>query len=153
MNNRQGSVHHHPSNNPQMQPHQGNAILPKDAKIISLLLKNHGIDECEPKVVQMLIEFAYRHTVDILQESLIYAEHAKRPDLEPTIEDVRLATQRIVNSSFVTAPSRDVIAKVAAEKNCIPLPLLENEDPIKLPPEEYCLLAPHYKVTSLKSKK
>ena len=34
--------------------------LPKDAKIISLLLKNHGIEECEPKVIQMLIEFGYR---------------------------------------------------------------------------------------------
>ena len=141
------------SNNPSHPPNNPNqatpTMLPKDAKIISFLLKNYGIDECEPKVIQMLIEFSYKHTIDILQESLIYADHAERKDI--SIDDVRLAIQRIVNTSFITPPSREVISKIATEKNAIPLPVVDNEDPIKLPPEEYCLLAPHYKATSLKT--
>lgn len=130
-------------------PNQPNAnVLPRDAKIISLLLKNHGIDECEPKVIQMLIEFAYKHTLDILQESLIYADHAERREL--SIDDIRLAIQKIVNTTFVTPPTRESLSKAAAEKNSIPLPVVDNDDPIKLPREDQCLLAPHYKVTSLK---
>ena len=33
--------------------------VPKEAKIVSLLLNSSGIQECEPKVVQQLMEFMF----------------------------------------------------------------------------------------------
>jgi hypothetical protein len=33
--------------------------VPKEAKIASLLLNSSGIQECEPKVVQQLMEFMF----------------------------------------------------------------------------------------------
>lgn len=138
-----------PSDAAGSHPPQANAALPRDAKVVSMLLKNHGIDECEPKVLQMLMEYAYRYCTDVLQESLVYADHASR-STDLTVEDVRLATQSIINISFLLPPSREVTSQIANERNSIPLPPIENEDPIKLPPEEQCLLAPHYHVISTK---
>lgn len=126
------------------------SFLPKEAKIISLLLKNHGIDECEPKVVQQLIDFGYRHATDILHEAVHFAEHANRTDL--ALEDVRLATQTVVGACFVAPPSRQTMADVAAERNAVPLPPVDDDAvSLRLPSSEFCLLAPHYRITSVKA--
>jgi hypothetical protein len=34
--------------------------VPREAKLASLLLSSSGILECEPKVIQQLLEFMYR---------------------------------------------------------------------------------------------
>lgn len=34
--------------------------VPREAKLVSLLLSSSGVAECEPKVIQQLIEFMYR---------------------------------------------------------------------------------------------
>lgn len=45
--------------------------VPKEAKIASLLLNSSGIQECEPKVVQQLMEFMFStvfiHKIFILE--------------------------------------------------------------------------------------
>jgi len=33
--------------------------VPKEAKLVSLLLTSAGVPECEPKVIQQLIEFMF----------------------------------------------------------------------------------------------
>lgn len=37
--------------------------VPKEAKIASLLLNSSGIQECEPKVVQQLMEFMFSKNI------------------------------------------------------------------------------------------
>lgn len=34
--------------------------VPREAKVASLLLNASGVNECEPKVIQQLLEFMYR---------------------------------------------------------------------------------------------
>ncbi|KAJ2002370.1 Transcription initiation factor TFIID subunit 9 [Coemansia thaxteri] len=64
---------------------------PRDYKIIALLLQSHGVEDCDPSVINQLLEFSHRYTVDVLQDAMVYAEHAKKPEID--IEDVRLAIQ------------------------------------------------------------
>lgn len=34
--------------------------VPKEAKLVSLLLSSAGVSECQPKVIPQVIEFIYR---------------------------------------------------------------------------------------------
>jgi len=34
--------------------------IPREAKLASLLLNAHGVTECEPKVIQQILDFMYR---------------------------------------------------------------------------------------------
>lgn len=95
--------------------------IPREAKLISLLLTSAGVPECEPKVIPQLLEFMFRifssspshhvhcfvgYTTDVLQESLIFAEHAGRTELD--IEDIRLGIQSQITHMFAAPPNRDV---------------------------------------------
>jgi Transcription initiation factor IID TAFII31 subunit len=71
--------------------------IPKEARIISLLLANSAVTECEPKVVSFLMEFIQSILVHphylalstrIIHESLICSDHAGRTNV--TLADVRL---------------------------------------------------------------
>lgn len=125
--------------------------IPRDAKIVSLILKSIGIDECEPKVIQQFLEFMYRHTTQVLEEGMLFSQHAGREELN--LDDVRLALQSKVNTSFVPPPPREVLLDLAARKNVKPLPLLEDEfDGLRLPSDQDSLLNPNYRITSLSQK-
>lgn len=47
------------------------------------------------------------YTSDVLQDSLIYAEHAGKSDLD--LDDIQLAIQGRVNHSFTTPPPKEVL--------------------------------------------
>lgn len=47
------------------------------------------------------------YTSDVFQDSLIYAEHANKNDLD--LDDIQLAIQGRVNHSFTTPPPKEVI--------------------------------------------
>lgn len=47
-----------PSTTPQTGQQQQQ--VPREAKLVSLLLSSSQVNECEPKVIQQLIEFMYR---------------------------------------------------------------------------------------------
>jgi transcription initiation factor TFIID subunit 9B len=40
--------------------------VPREAKVVSLILRSLGIEECEPKVILQILEFAYKYTTDVL---------------------------------------------------------------------------------------
>lgn len=46
------------------------------------------------------------YTSDVFQDSLIYAEHANKNDLD--LDDIQLAIQGRVNHSFTTPPPKEV---------------------------------------------
>jgi len=122
--------------------------LPRDAKAMIAILKSMGVEEYEPRVVNMLIEFMHRYVSDILQDAQLYASHANKTAID--LDDVRLATQAKVNFGFTEPPPREVLLELAQSKNSVPLPLIPPEKQAKygvlLPPEEYCLTGPNYQV-------
>ncbi|KAI5475770.1 hypothetical protein MNV49_000859 [Pseudohyphozyma bogoriensis] len=79
-------------------------LLPRDARLIALLLAANGASDCEEGVVRMLVEFAHRYTSDILTDSLMYAEHARSGTaaaLTPSLDDVKMAVQARVEGGVV----------------------------------------------------
>merc|ERR1712137_650280 len=121
-----------------------NAEVPKDAKVIALILESMGVQEYEPRVINQFLEFMYRYVADVLQDAKIYSEHANRDKIE--LSDVTLAVQSRVNHSFTQPPPREILLELAEKKNSTPLPLISQKLGVLLPREQYCLTAPNYQI-------
>ncbi|KAI9253581.1 transcription initiation factor IID, 31kD subunit-domain-containing protein [Sporodiniella umbellata] len=123
----------------QKQPPQ-----PRDARLISLILQSLGVEDYDPKVVHQLLEFAHRYTTDVLQDSLVYAEHANKSDID--LDDIQLAIQGRVNHSFTAPPPKEFLLGLAQEKNKAPLPLIPEKYGIRLPAEKHCLTGINFSI-------
>lgn len=121
-----------------------NGELPRDARVMAQLLKSMGVEEYQPRVLNQLLEFMYRYVSEVLQDGLMYAEHAGRQEL--SVDDVQLAVQARVNSSFTQPPPRELLLELAKEKNSNPLPPYPQRLGVLLPPEEHCLVQPSYQI-------
>ncbi|KAJ1907517.1 Transcription initiation factor TFIID subunit 9, partial [Coemansia sp. IMI 209127] len=90
------------------------------------------------------------YTVDVLQDALVYAEHAKKPDVD--MEDVRLAIQGRVNYSFASPPEKEFLLELAEERNKHPLPLIPEKYGVRLPPEKHTLTGVNFHIVPEKRK-
>ncbi|KAF9106329.1 Transcription initiation factor TFIID subunit 9 [Mortierella sp. AM989] len=120
------------------------APLPRDAKVISLILQSLSVEDAEQKVIHQLLEFAHRYTTDVFQDALLYSEHAGRTEVG--LEDVKLAIQGRVNHSFTSPPPKEFLLELAEEKNKVPLPLIPEKYGIRLPHERHCLTAVNFQL-------
>lgn len=106
-------------------------LAPRDAKIISVILRSLGIEECEPKVIIQLLEFAYKYTTDVLEDALLFSEHANRTQINTS--DVKLALQTKVGKHFVPPPPRQYLNEIAATVNSKPLTTPDSESFLRVP--------------------
>ncbi|GAB1303060.1 Transcription initiation factor TFIID subunit 9B [Apodemus speciosus] len=120
---------------------------PRDALVMAQILKDMGITEYEPRVINQMLEFAFRYVTTILDDAKIYSSHAKKPTVDA--DDVRLAIQCRADQSFTSPPPRDFLLDIARQKNQTPLPLIKPYAGPRLPPDRYCLTAPNYRLKSL----
>ncbi|BGP38889.1 Transcription initiation factor TFIID subunit 9 [Rhodotorula kratochvilovae] len=121
-------------------------VLPRDARLIALILAAAGAEDCEEGVVRMLVEFAHRYTSDILTDSLMYAEHARSSSastapIVPTVDDVRLAVQARTEGAQVP---KEFLLQLATTVNSVPLQPVPEVYGIRLPPPAQRLTAPNY---------
>lgn len=107
--------------------------VPKDAQVIMSIMKEVGITEYEPRVVNQLLEFTYRYVTSILDDARVFANHSKKKAID--LDDVRLAVQIQVDKSFTSPPPREVLLEVARVKNVTPLPLIKPHCGLRLPPD------------------
>ncbi|XP_066591703.1 transcription initiation factor TFIID subunit 9 isoform X2 [Prorops nasuta] len=124
--------------------------IPKDAQVIMSIMKDMGINNYEPKVINQLLEFTYRYVTCILDDSRIYANHAKKKFID--LDDVRLAVKMQLERTFTNPPPRDVLLDVARAKNIIPLPFVKPNNGLRLPPDRYCLNATNYRLKTVTKK-
>lgn len=94
--------------------------VPRDIRLVSLILASMGIEDVEPAVLVQLLEFAHRtcigrltcagYTTQVLQDALVYADHAssRQGGSSISIDDVQLAIQSRVNYSFTQPPPKEV---------------------------------------------
>ncbi|KAI8147551.1 transcription initiation factor IID, 31kD subunit-domain-containing protein [Fennellomyces sp. T-0311] len=122
---------------PAESKYQKQQTQPRDARIVSLILQSLGVEQYDPRVVPQLLEFAHRYATDVLQDALIYGEHAGKADLD--LDDIQLAIQGRVNHSFTNPPPKELLLELAEEKNKTPLPLIPEKYGIRLPAEKHCL--------------
>ncbi|XP_076025332.1 transcription initiation factor TFIID subunit 9 isoform X2 [Genypterus blacodes] len=124
--------------------------IPKDAQVMVQILKDMGISEYEPRVINQMLEFTYRYVTSIIEDAKIYATHAKKSSVDA--DDIKLAIQCRMDQSFTSPPPRDFLLEVARQKNQTPLPLIKPYAGPRLPPDRYCLTAPNYKLKSIQKK-
>ncbi|XP_034946920.1 transcription initiation factor TFIID subunit 9 [Chelonus insularis] len=118
--------------------------VPKDAQVIMSIMKDMGIVDYEPKVINQLLEFTYRYITCLLDDSKVFANHAKKKLID--LEDVRLAVKMQLEKTFTNPPPRDVLLEVARAKNNIPLPFVKPNNGLRLPPDRYCLNSANYRL-------
>lgn len=119
-------------------------LAPRDAKVISMILRSLGIEECEPKVIIQLLEFAYKYTTDVLEDALLFAKHTGRAQINTS--DVKLALQTKVGRHFVPPPPRQYLTEIAMTVNSKPLTIPDGENLIRVPPPSSALLNLDYEV-------
>ncbi|KAK9955764.1 hypothetical protein ABG768_015619 [Culter alburnus] len=124
--------------------------VPKDAQVMMQILKDMGVTEYEPRVINQMLEFTYRYVTTIIEDAKIYSTHAKKSIVDA--DDIRLAIQCRVDQSFTSPPPRDFLLDIARQKNQTPLPLIKPYTGPRLPPDRYCLTAPNYRLKSLQKK-
>ncbi|AAW46272.2 hypothetical protein CNBK2490 [Cryptococcus deneoformans B-3501A] len=112
--------------------------IPRDGRLISLILASKGIEDADERVIHQLLDFSRRYTADVLQSAQTLADHAARTGASSNRiekEDVELAIKMRKLYEFFEAPPRDYLATLAHELNSHPLPALpETFDLVRLPP-------------------
>lgn len=122
------------------------AAVPKEAQVMTAILKDMGITDYEPGVINQMLEFTYRYVSQVLDDARVFANYAKK---NRTIEmdDVKLAVHMQMEKAFTTPPPRDLLLEVARTRNANPLPPIKvNQYGIRLPPDRYCLSACNYRI-------
>merc|ERR1711939_1076178 len=140
--------------------------LPRDARLIALLLAAAGAPDLEPDddanggqagssaVVRMLLEFAHRYTHDVLADALVYSDHGARgsstqqqqqqqaqaPQQAISLEDLRMAIQSRTEGSLLP---KEYLLSLASQVNAVPLPAVPEAYAVALPPERERLTAPN----------
>ncbi|KAK2702083.1 hypothetical protein QYM36_019304 [Artemia franciscana] len=104
---------------------------PKDALVNSSIIKELGVQEYDPRVVNQLLDFVYKYVTSMLDDSKIYSNHANKKNID--IEDVRLAVALRVEKDFTTPPPREVLMDIARTKNALPLSLVKAHCGLRLP--------------------
>ncbi|ORY34202.1 transcription initiation factor IID, 31kD subunit-domain-containing protein [Naematelia encephala] len=115
--------------------------LPRDGRLIALILASKGIEDADERVIHQLLDFTYRYTADVLQSAQSLADHAARPGASKIeAEDIELAIDLRKRSEFFEPPPRDYLATLAHDLNSQPLPILpETFDILRLPPPHHRL--------------
>ncbi|KAF9805931.1 hypothetical protein SFRURICE_004143 [Spodoptera frugiperda] len=112
--------------------------IPKDAQVIMSIMKEVGITDYEPRVVNQLLEFTYRYVTSVLDDARVFATHAKKKTID--LDDVRLAVQMQLDKSFTSPPPREVLLEISRVKNVNPLPMIKPHCGLRLPPDRLLML-------------
>ncbi|KAH3806674.1 transcription initiation factor TFIID subunit 9B-like [Dreissena polymorpha] len=121
---------------------------PRDAQVMAAILKDMGVTDYEPRLINQMLEFTYRYVTDVLDDAKVYSSHSSKKSIDT--EDVQLAVQCCMDTSFTTPPPRDLLLEIARHKNAQSLPLIKPYSGPRLPPDRYCLSAPNYKLVNRK---
>ena len=118
------------------------------------ILKDMGINDFEPRVINQMLEFSYRwsfsfhilaysrtprYVTGILEDARVYSNHARKKTLDT--EDVKLAVQLAAeqvlfenpflendfscSKGFTSPPPREALLELARAKNATQLPLIQ----------------------------
>lgn len=117
---------------------------PRDAKTMAAILKDVGVEDYEPRVINQMLEFAYRYVSDVLDDARVYSEYSAKKSVDA--DDVRLAVQMKVENTLTNPPSREMLSELAQEKNAVALPALKQQYGLRLPPDRYCTLQPNFRL-------
>ncbi|CAG0914891.1 unnamed protein product [Notodromas monacha] len=120
--------------------------MPKDGLIVMTMLKEAGVQEYEPRVVNQLLEFVYKYTTDVLEDARLYSHHARKKAVDA--EDVKLALRMYLSNTFVCPPPKELLVELSKVRNATPLANMKPHCGPRLPPDRYCQFASNYRMVS-----
>lgn len=129
----------------------GDKSTPKDAQVMAAILRDMGITDYEPRVINQLLEFSYRYVTTILDDARIVSGHAKKKIVD--VDDVKLAVQMYTEENLTSPPHRDVLLETARIRNSVQLPMPKPTCGLRLPPERFCITAANYRLAASAKKK
>ena len=128
---------------------------PRDARLIHMILANHGVAAYQERVPLQLMDFTYRYTSSILQDALHFTSENYGGTAAPgggkgaiatnnelssvTLASLKLSVQSRTCHQFNPSLPKEFYQDLAQERNRIALPPVGKEWGIKLPSEKYCL--------------
>ena len=136
------------------QSDSGSAKRPRDARVLHMILASYGVNAYQERVPLQLMDFAYRYTSSILQDSLhLMAESygttgssagsnkdkSSGDSSGVTLSAIRLSTASRTHYQFNPSLPKEFYIETAQERNRIALPPVSREWGARLPPEQYCL--------------
>ncbi|PWN23151.1 TFIID-31kDa-domain-containing protein [Microstroma glucosiphilum] len=119
--------------------------MPQDARLISLIIASMGIQDIEPGVEMMLLEWANRYIHTILSDALVYSSHAhsssssSSSNPQISLADLLLSVQSNLSHSLIQQPAKTTLLSLATTLNAYPLPPVSDRYGLRLPPREHCL--------------
>jgi len=122
--------------------------LPKDAHVMASILRDMGIVEWEPRVINQLMEFSYNYVTTVIDNAKIFSNHARKEHID--VDDVRVAVQMYTDKNVTSPPPRDMLLEVARTKNSSTLPIPKSTSGLRLPPDRFCLTSCNLKLKSNK---
>eukprot|EP00878_Enallax_costatus_P006177 GHUV01006476.1.p1 GENE.GHUV01006476.1~~GHUV01006476.1.p1 ORF type:complete len:146 (+),score=40.20 GHUV01006476.1:476-913(+) len=122
--------------------------LPTDAQAVRNILKTMGVEQHEPRVINMLLDFMYSYVSGVLSDASAFAEQVGRQPGEVENEDVVLAVQTRAKHSFVPHPPVEVLRQLADQVNEKPLPILDATAGLglRVPKDEDMLIQPNWSI-------
>lgn len=85
----------------------------------------------------------------ILDDAKFYANHARKKTID--LDDVKLASQMLLDKAFTNPPPRDVLLDLTRIRNSSPLPSIKSNSGLRLPPDRYCLSACNFRLKNKKA--
>jgi len=116
---------------------------PKDAQVMISILKDVGVTDYEPKVIDQMLDFAYKYVTNVLEDAKSYSSHAKKRTIDN--EDIKLAIELQCDKSFTSPPPRELLMEIARSKNSQQLPLIKSTTCARLPPDRYTLTSTNFR--------
>ena len=107
--------------------------MPKDGLIVMTMLKEAGVQEFEPRVVNQLLEYVYKYTTDVLEEARVYSHHARKKVVDA--DDVKLALNMQLSNTFISPPPKELLLDLAKTRNSVPLNPIKPHCGPRLPPD------------------
>ncbi|KAI5148565.1 hypothetical protein ENBRE01_0403 [Enteropsectra breve] len=119
-------------------------LAPRDAKVISVILRSLGIEECEPKVITQLLEFVYKYSTDIMMDADLFSKHCGRESISAA--DIKLSLQSKVGKYFLPAPPRSFLQASADYVNSKPLTMPDSENLLRTPVPSMSVSSMEYEI-------
>ncbi|KAH3685099.1 hypothetical protein WICPIJ_003919 [Wickerhamomyces pijperi] len=125
--------------------------LPRDVRILHLILASQSLQSFEDHVPLQLMDFAHRYTSSILKDAVIYNDHTHAthqtnsstgsvnthlPGNKLTTDDIRLAIAARTNYQFMPVTPKEMMLELANERNRKALPPVMPGYGLRLPPEK-----------------
>lgn len=148
---------------PEQDFEQDQENVPRDVRLLHLLLASQSIHQYEDQVPLQLMDFAHRYTASVLKDAIVYNSYAEISNAsgsgattsgtsavgsgpgnnssQLTVEDIRLAIAARTNYQFKPTAPKELLLQLAADRNKKSLPQVMGSWGVRLPPEKYCLTA------------